>query len=218
VKALLVLSLLALAMSTAAVPGEWVVPLPPGFNRAEWVFGCFAVCLLGPIITSRDPRWTIVGGFICFGLAAAVANHAEASLHWAAQSALAFVIAHSLRWRDGEIVGTGGTRVLIGLVWIAQSALWSQSSGSEALIGCSIFGGAVLASYGLHRWATGNWATRVVPISAAVVFLSAPGTQFAGRLKHTEPGYLAVAGSFVLFGLGTIAAFTRKRWSKSETH
>src|SRR6185295_12227332 len=156
-------------------------------------------------IASRNPKWTIAGGGVCFVATAILMDDHETSWHWAAQAGLLFCVAHSLRWRDGEIPGASTARILFCALWVTQSLFWSLINGGEALQGCCASGGGVLACYTLHRWLTGGWMTRLVPVSAFVVLLAPPAVNFAERLKSAPPGYLAVAGSFLLFGLGTIA-------------
>ena len=215
-RTLLWLGAISVVASLAALPVEWAGQIMPGFNRAGWAFGCLTAALMGGIITSRNPKWTIAGGGVCSVAAAILMHDSVTSWHWATQVGVCFCTAHSLRWRDGENAGARSARIYLCAVWIAQSVLWSFVNGSEAIQGGCISSSVVLVCYGLHRLLTGGWMTRLVPITAGVVLLAAPGANFAERLKSAPPGYLAVAGSFLLFGLGTIVALTKHRWLKRE--
>ncbi|MSU58183.1 MAG: hypothetical protein EXS35_08385 [Pedosphaera sp.] len=212
------LGAVSLIASLALLPIEWAAQVMPRFDRIEWAFASLTAAALGAIVASRNPKWTLAGGGVCFVATAVLMKNNETSWHWAAQVGLFFCVAHSLRWRDGEIAGARTARLFLCAVWVAQSFLWSFTDASEALRGGCLSGVVVLACYALHRWLTGGWLTRLVPISACVVLLSSPGASFAERIKSAPPGYLAVAGSFLLFGLGTIAALTKHRWHKSQTN
>jgi hypothetical protein len=70
--------------------------------------------------------------------------------------------------------------------------------------------GLTLAACVAVRLLTGNWSPRAVSIAAVLVLLVGP----TGKLQTASVGPLATAGSFLLFGLGTLAALTKHRWNK----
>ena len=213
-KFVLTLGLVSFAAGLSSLPVTWLGEMPD-FSRPEWTLGCFTACLLGMIIASRDPRWGLVGGLAWLGIGTTFVRHLDISGNWAVQAGLIFVLCHSLRWRDTEHSGARELRVFICIAWILDSVFWAQAGG-DALIGGCAFGLTVCVMQGLHWLAIREWKSRIVGISAMVVIATAPLTQLAQKLKSTSPGYVAVIGSFVLFALGTIAAFTRPRWDKNR--
>ena len=127
------------------------------------------------------------------------------------------IFTHSLRWRDAEVAGAKAARIFICVVWMAMSLLWTLEGGRESVYGCGAASVVVLALCGLRRALAGDWSPRVVPISAAIVILLRPSLRLADALSSASPGYVAVAASFLLFALGTVAAFTRHRWQRNNT-
>jgi hypothetical protein len=57
-----------------------------------------------------------------------------------------------------------------------------------------------------------------VPVAGLLVALCSPANVVFVKLQSTPAGIMAVAGSFLLFGLGTIAALTKSRWSRNGRH
>jgi hypothetical protein len=74
----------------------------------------------------------------------------------------------------------------------------------------------VLGGYLLARWFAGRWGSFVVPTSAVLVMLSRPGDSTALALHSAPVGLLAVIGSFLFLGLGTLAALTKHVWNKTD--
>src|ERR1017187_9562221 len=76
--------------------------------------------------------------------------------------------------------------------------------------------GPVLGFYLLSRWLTGHWGSPVVPAAAVLAMLSGPTGSTTGNLHSAPAGLMAVIGSFLLFGLGTLAALTKHRWNRTD--
>ena len=76
--------------------------------------------------------------------------------------------------------------------------------------------GPVLGLYLLSRWLTGHWGSPVVPAAAALAMLSGPTRSTSASLYSVPAGLMAVIGSFLLFGLGTLAALTKHRWNRTD--
>jgi hypothetical protein len=77
-------------------------------------------------------------------------------------------------------------------------------------------GAVVLGIYCARQIYRGQWNQFAVPAAAVLVILSGPGSATADSVRTTPVGLLAVAGSFLLFGLGTVAALTRRYWHQHE--
>jgi len=205
------LGFISFALTAAGLPAEWVAKFTPGFDRVEWVIACFAALSFIPIIRSRDPRWAIAGGVLCSTVGGALTHCLQISAGWAPQLALTFIILHSLRWIDDRTVYAQGTRVLVCAAWLAQSLLWLHFAGGEAVFSTQLFGVLVVGIYLCHWIWVKTCAPRVILLSGATVLLAAPGYRATVMASNIPTGYLAVAVSFILFGLGTVAALARRR-------
>lgn len=133
-------------------------------------------------------------------------------LHWATQVGLVFLLLHSLRWRDGEHQGAATLRSLVAVVWVVHSFVWLRN-GAAFLQPFSI-ATAVLTIWWFKGFVFRNWAPVVVPIAAVMVAVCTPVNFAFVKLQTTPAGVIAILGSFLLFGLGTIAALTRHRWHR----
>ena len=54
-----------------------------------------------------------------------------------------------------------------------------------------------------------------VPVAAALVALAAPANQAMIGVQSTPVALITLAASFLVFGLGTLAALTKNRWLKN---
>jgi hypothetical protein len=207
---LLLLSLVALV---AGMPESWGHGLAPQFDRAKWTAaGTAAYCLLWAVL-GRNPKLGILGSIVSATAIAFMLNGDSNAFHWAGQVGLAFLLLHSLRWSDSVRDGANVVRILAGLLWIGQSLWWLQDGGRPWMT-CTV-AATVLSVYLAVRLFGRIWGPWVVPIAAILVLLSGPGDFTAGRLQTASVGLLAVVGSFVLFGLGTLAALTKHHWNKN---
>jgi len=75
----------------------------------------------------------------------------------------------------------------------------------------------VLDAAAVSRWRAGCWGARLVPAGAAISLVAAPAHYLFDKAKSSPAGLIAVIGSFLLFGLGTVAALTRNSWNHSES-
>jgi len=73
----------------------------------------------------------------------------------------------------------------------------------------------VLGVWLAFRWLRGQWGHVAIVLASVLVLLSAPGHVAAVQLESAPAGLLAVIRSFILFGLGTLGAITKHRWSAS---
>jgi hypothetical protein len=74
----------------------------------------------------------------------------------------------------------------------------------------------VLVGYLLARRFGRVRGARSVPVVALLVMFSGPANSGAGQLHAAPTGLLAVIGSFLLFGLGTLAALTKQHWNRTD--
>ncbi|HTL57525.1 MAG TPA: hypothetical protein VL361_17705 [Candidatus Limnocylindrales bacterium] len=203
---LLLISLLALI---AGLPDDWACNLIPEFTRAKCIAASTAIYFVLLAAFSRNPKVGLLGALMV-GLTVMSVLASHSGLHWGIQSALAFLLVQSLRWTDNQHEGTGAVRLLASIGWVAHTFWWIQDGGAFWMA-CAV-SVPVLGIYFVARWLGGKWGSVLVPISAGIVLLSGPGSSGAGSLHSTPSGLLAVIGSFLLFGVGTCAALTKRRW------
>jgi len=135
------------------------------------------------------------------------------AIHWGIQTGLVFLLLHSLRWKDSDEQGANLLRWVTALAWIAHSLVWTHVYGA-GWRACTI-AVPVLGVWLAFRWLRGQWGPIAVFLASVLVLLSARGHVAAVQLESAPVGLLAVIGSFVIFGLGTLGAITKHRWSSS---
>ena len=74
----------------------------------------------------------------------------------------------------------------------------------------------LLVIYLLHATIFKCWKHVFVFICAMVVLLSEPTEVLAGWLNGESAGMIAILGSFLLFALGSVAAFSKPKWWRSS--
>jgi hypothetical protein len=104
--------------------------------------------------------------------------------------------------------------MVAGLAWVGHAFLWSHA-GAPAWTAFAV-AAPVLGVYFAVRGFGGKWGPIVIPLAAVLTMLAAPSHFTAGKLQAAPVGLLAVASSFILFGLGTLAALTKHRWHSAE--
>jgi len=205
---------MSLAALVGGFPGEWGRSLVAGFDRAHCLGAAAAAYCLFCAACSRNPKLGLLGALAAAVLAAALAGQNTNGIHWGVRTAMAFLLLHSLRWVDSKHPGASTLRVIAGLVWAVEAFVWQQAGGT-AWVTVAV-AGPVLGLYLLSRWLTDRWGSPVVPAAAALVMLSGPTGSTTGTLYSVPAGLLAVIGSFLLLGLGTLMALTKHRWHRTD--
>jgi hypothetical protein len=208
------LALISIAAGIAGLPEEWGRAFPAQFNRDTCIAGAAVIYFLICTTLSRNPKLGTLGGLVA-AISLGMWSREPSSVHWAVQIGFAFLLIHSLRWVDSEEPGAALLRWLAALAWLAHSIAWTHfySGGWRAWL----IAIPVLAAWFVFKWLRGTWSLFVVPAAALLVVLSAPGDVAAVHLESTPGGLLAVIGSFLLFGLGTLGAITKHRWSSPHS-
>jgi hypothetical protein len=203
---LLAISLLALV---AGLPDAWGRAIFSGFTHMKCAAAGAAIYLIVWTALSRNPRHGILGSLVLaisllFGLSTPAASH------WAIHAALAFLLLHSLRWNDSAHAGARVVRSMVAAFWFGHAVVWLYSGGEVYMT--SIGASVVLAIYLGFRLLTGAWGPRIVALAAGATLLTGPGDVTVEKVHSIPVGILAVLGSFLLLGVGTLLALTRPRW------
>jgi hypothetical protein len=204
------LLLISLVAVIAGMPEDWGRSLTGEFSRENAVFAGAAIYLLLCVALSPSPKMGFLGALVS-AMVVVVLRQNPDTIHWAAQTGLAFLLAHSLRWIDSKEEGATALRWIASLAWVTHAVIWAHlgEAGWVACIIALFVIGAFLAS----RWLSGRWGPVVVPLAALLVLCSGPGHFAAVQLQSAPAGLLALVASFLLFGLGTLTALTKHRWS-----
>jgi hypothetical protein len=208
---LVFISLVALI---GGLPEDWGRSVVAEFSRAKCVGAGAAAYFLLCAALSRNPKLGLLGAVVAALVTGSLLGDGPNAIHWAAQAAMAFLLLHSLRWIDAEHQGASALRVIAGLIWAGQAFLWMHTGGAAWMTW--VVAGPVLGGYLLARWLAGRWSSWAVPAATVLVMLSGPGNSTAGTLHAAPVGLLAIIGSFLLLGLGTLAALTKHVWNKTE--
>jgi len=206
------LAMVSLATLIAGMPVDWLMPHFAGFNRARLIGASAIAYLLLATGMSRNPKLGLIGAIAaaCGG----VMLHPESdTFDWAAQSGLVYFLLHSLRWHDCDHEGATMTRWIAAVAWIVQSIFWVRD-GAEFLHPMLV-SAMVIVVWGVRWFIKKTRAPVAVLLAALMVMLTSPANLLCGKLSTTPAGVLAIVGSFLLFGAGTIAALTRHRWHRN---
>jgi hypothetical protein len=199
----------ALAIFSGSLPIGWISHIVPGVERPEWVTLSVFVCFFWLIFRSRDPR---IAMFSVLGLIGAGLLFAPEFSHYAVQLALVSLLAHSLRWDDQSHKGAAMLRFLAATLWVFVSCSWLFNADHPERLLVDSAAVVLLAVYLFQAIIFRRWRHRILPIIASLILLSEPGAFVERWLNGETPGMLAVVGSFLLFVLGSIAAFSKPKW------
>lgn len=199
----------AIGILCGSLPIPWISNIVPGVERPEWVVLSVFACFFWLIFWSRDPRIALLGAMCLIGLCL---WFAPGFGHYAVQVALVSLLAHSLRWDERVHKGATILCFVASMAWSLVSCSWLFDSVHPEWLLVELAAGTLLAIYLLHALLFRRWKRLIVPVSAASVLLSEPAMITGKWLNCDTPGMLAVIGSFLLFALGSIAAFSKPKW------
>ncbi len=205
--AMLQASLVALV---AAMPESVGQHLLSEFTRAKSIGVAVGGLILGHALFSRRPDIGLCGAVIITLGARMFFPMADMALPL--QMGFVFFLLHSLRWEDAMHQGAAGLRIFAALAWVAHSFYWTRDL--QMVPGLTVALGALslLIACAVFRWLRHAWPTMVVPLAAVLALLVTPAHFIFGKVKTSPTGLLALVGSFILFGLGTVLALTKHRW------
>ena len=204
----LVQLLSAAAIPLGGLPAAWLGHVVPGTSRAEWIVGSTVLCFFWLIFLSRDPR---VAMLAVISLVALCFSFANDFTRLTIQFGLVSLLTHSLRWEDSMHKGAAILRIVAGVLWVFLSISWLRESPHDARVLVYIAASLLLIAYSVYALVHYTWKPAVIPVFAIVVLASEPGSRAAGDLTNISPGFLAIGASFLLFALGSLAAFSKSK-------
>lgn len=201
-------------MLVAGLPEAWLQIVVAGLTSARAVAFGLVAYLLFWTLRLRDPKLAVLGSLVLGCAVASLLQHHANAVHWALQSGFTFMLVHSLRWNDAKHPGARLVRALTAVVWVAESFFWMNSAAAKFWMPW-LSSATVLAGYFATRAFLRPGGHLVVPATSILVMLSGPANAMADGMLSLPVGLLAVSGSFLLFGIGTLAALTRHLWQKN---
>jgi hypothetical protein len=186
-----------------------------GFSRVEFILGGLVFYFVLRAMFSSNVKLGLAGA-LAVALTPGFLLGEYPFFHLAIQAGAAFLLVHSFRWDIPAEPGAAQLRALTVVIWTLDSVLWTWTDPTafRVVTATSLM---VLGAAGFSKWMTGCWGARWVPAGAAISLGAAPAHQFFEAAKSSPAGLIAVIGSFLLFGLGTVAALTRTSWNRSES-
>jgi len=206
----------------AGMPAGWLPSVThapasaPSLAPLQYVAAGLMAYLIIFTALMRNPKLAILGSIIFGSAIMAVFHHHAGAGYWALQGGFIFFLLHSLRWNDQQHTGANLARMLTASAWVLQSFAWMNADTGRfwmPFIPGAIVLGACLAC----RLYQLEWKKSAVPVAALFVIFSGPCHATIEGLQSAPAGLLAVIGSFLLFGFGTIAALTRHLWHHNAT-
>jgi hypothetical protein len=190
----------------AAFPLQWENDWPLKLTRTEHVLCAAVTYFLLLAMRSRRPEIGILGALAVATGTGWLAR--EWSLHAAAQGSLVFLLIHSLHWPKADYPNAQGFRRIAAILWVGDSFAWTRGAGLApcAFVATGAF--LTLSAWGF-MWRRHGTRELFLPGASLLALVSGPGNWFQ---QNSPAGVVALAGSFALFILGAIAAWTRHTW------
>jgi hypothetical protein len=203
-------------LSLAALTWGFVIwlpiRLPWGMSSGECVllFGLLYACYW--IGLSRNPQLGVLGAVMIGSATNMLVGPYFDGSQLAVQAGVLFLLLHSLLWADEAHPGVKGVRILAGVLWMLHSLHLALMAAPHNVLILSTGAVLILAPCVVLRYARGQWPPRVLPLAATTVLLLHPGIYLITIGQSIPLGLWVVAGSFVLFALGTVLAVRRATW------
>ncbi len=133
-----------------------------------------------------------------------------ASPHAFLQTAVIFVLTHSLAWRE-KTLGTQFVRSVAGFFWLLNAAVWVHDYGLKTDVGVTLSALLLLVTWFVLWRVSHERPDLVVAAAATAVALCAPTDWL---IMNGSTGLSALVVSALLFAIGFAVAWTRHRWER----
>lgn len=208
------LGLGSFAAVVATLPIDFAPFLARPITQTNTVGLALLAYLIVSVLLSCNPKVTILGAVAAL-IGGGLARQAHPDwMHWAAQTGFVYFLLHSLRWEDEKHIGAGVIRIVVAASWVIHTFILVR--GGATFVESLVAAGIVLATWTLRGVIVRCWRPLVLPIAAVLAILTSPFHWLTIKTQAAPAGLLYVVGSFVLFGLGTLAALTKHRWHKTH--
>ena len=193
------------------LPFEWITLVPGIPGRDAWMVAASGtLVVLASLLRYTARRGLLAGTCIGAGI-----------LHWnrmtdgnlALQAGLAWMVVHSLFWRQEAARGERTARNTVLGLWILVA--WNRpDTAIPSGLAVNLVAGFGLATLWICVAFRRGWThLPQVPAVAALLAATTPGSWV---FEHGPTGLLAMAGSLGLFAGGCLLAWTRGRWERGS--
>jgi hypothetical protein len=197
---------ISMFLALLSVPDDWITPYVAHYSKPALIFVLANAALIVAALRMRTAKWAFIGAICLASLFAAASHKLMFAHHYAIQFACAFLLIHSLFWKGPLEKGSRFLLILASGIWAFDSLSLVGAGGLFMRALPFITAGPLLALALWHR-------NSILPIAcAAIVILITPTAQVFSLTQNAPIGVLALAGSFLLFGIGTAFATWKRRF------
>jgi len=215
----------------AATPDPWAGQVLDEFARGKWVVLAICAHVVLRSLASGHPVPALLGAAAVAIATTILREHSPVLWFLSVQNGLVFLLLHSLRWDDRQHDGAKLLRIAAACVWVIDSFAWVHQAwpdlrhplavlGPETFFGGGLsvvsYAAVVLIGYGVAWIVRRHAGPLIIPISGFIVMATAPGRLLWDLLRDASVGLLALLGSLLLFGVGTLLAWMKHRWHQSD--
>jgi hypothetical protein len=196
----------SLLLALFSIPDDWVRAHLPLYWKPALIFVLINTTLIVASLRMRTAKWGWLGAICVASLFLALGHRNPFSQHYALQVACGFLLIHSLFWNGPQERGSQFSLLLATAVWAMDSLALKDTA--SVLVRLLPFMTA-LPLLALALWRRNS----ILPIICGVlVLLVTPAAQVISAAQKAPIGVLALAASFLLFGLGTAFAIWKRRF------
>jgi hypothetical protein len=127
------------------------------------------------------------------------------------QIGLVSILIHSLRWEDHLQKGAATFRIFTGMLWVFLASSWVREPTYEVCLPPYIDAAILLVYWSTRMAIYREWKPWTPAVFSTIVLISKPGSRVAQNLSDASSGFLAIGASFLLFALGSLIAFSKRR-------
>lgn len=210
------MGLLSLAALAGGLSGRFDAAMITPEIEAKIVLAGMTFFVLLHALRSDNPKYGILGAISALVLSTAVTEAWAHDLSWSLslgiEAAMVFLLAHSIRWNDGEHEGAAMVRTMVAMAWPIHALVWSMAAVPRSSVTIATLALTMITLHWVVRWWIPERARMIVAVSASASLIFA-GTPWLHPLIAGLPsGVIALVISFALFGAGTGLALSRSKW------